>query len=62
MFNKDKNTLRLTKRQTCDLECLLNGTFAPLTGFLDQKDYNAVCKDRDVKGLYRKADSTSFRC
>lgn len=34
----------LTRRQLCDLECLLNGAFAPLTGFLDQDDYHAVCE------------------
>ena len=40
----EKNILRLTKRQLCDLECLLNGTFAPLTGFLNRDDYDSVCK------------------
>ena len=37
--------LNLTKRQLCDLECLLNGAFAPLTGFLNQDDYQAVCQN-----------------
>lgn len=32
----------LTPRQLCDLELLLNGGFAPLTGFLTQKDYESV--------------------
>lgn len=32
----------LTPRQLCDLELLLNGGFYPLTGFLDQKDYEGV--------------------
>lgn len=55
MFNKNKNiisgdllkkrVLRLTKRQLCDLECILNGTFAPLTGFLNRDDYHSVCKN-----------------
>ncbi|MDP3559644.1 MAG: bifunctional sulfate adenylyltransferase/adenylylsulfate kinase [Legionellaceae bacterium] len=55
MFNKNKNLLsgdllkkhilRLTKRQLCDLECILNGTFAPLTGFLNREDYYSVCKN-----------------
>ncbi len=40
----EKSVLRLTKRQLCDLECLLNGAFAPLTGFLDREDYLSVCK------------------
>lgn len=29
----------LTRRQLCDLECLLNNTFAPLTGFMTKADY-----------------------
>jgi len=36
----------LTPRQLCDLELLLNGGFAPLTGFLNQNDY-----DRVVNGM-----------
>lgn len=32
----------LSARQTCDLELILNGGFSPLTGFLDEKDYNSV--------------------
>lgn len=32
----------LNPRQLCDLELLINGTFSPLTGFLDQRDYEAV--------------------
>ncbi|HBG99958.1 MAG TPA: adenylyltransferase [Rhodobacteraceae bacterium] len=32
----------LTPRQMCDLELLMNGGFAPLTGFLGQADYEAV--------------------
>ncbi|NJM34111.1 MAG: bifunctional sulfate adenylyltransferase/adenylylsulfate kinase [Rhodomicrobium sp.] len=32
----------LTARQLCDLELLMNGGFAPLTGFLDQDDYERV--------------------
>lgn len=35
-------SLTLTPRQLCDLELLLNGGFAPLTGFMGQADYNAV--------------------
>lgn len=35
----------LSKRQLCDLECLLNGAFAPLTGFLEQADYTSVCEN-----------------
>jgi sulfate adenylyltransferase len=34
--------LTLTERQLCDLELLLNGGFAPLSGFLNQIDYESV--------------------
>ncbi|EGV62708.1 Sulfate adenylyltransferase [Yamadazyma tenuis] len=32
----------LTDRQLCDLELILNGGFSPLTGFLNEDDYNSV--------------------
>lgn len=35
-------SLTLTKRQLCDLELILNEGFAPLNGFMSQKDYNNV--------------------
>ena len=35
----------LTNRQLCDLELILNGGFAPLTGFLNEKDYLSVIHD-----------------
>lgn len=34
--------LALSDRQLCDLELLLNGGFAPLTGFLGEDDYGTV--------------------
>ncbi len=33
----------LTNRQLCDLELLINGGFSPLQGFMNKKDYEAVC-------------------
>lgn len=35
----------LSHRQICDLELLLNGAFSPLTGFLNQSDYNSVVEN-----------------
>ncbi|WP_223790010.1 bifunctional sulfate adenylyltransferase/adenylylsulfate kinase [Marinicella meishanensis] len=35
----------LKPRQVCDIELLLNGAFSPLTGFMQQADYQAVLKD-----------------
>jgi sulfate adenylyltransferase len=35
----------LNERQLCDLEMLLEGSFSPLAGFLNQADYNSVLKD-----------------
>ncbi|MDF1646826.1 MAG: bifunctional sulfate adenylyltransferase/adenylylsulfate kinase [Legionellaceae bacterium] len=39
----------LTKRQLCDVECLLNDAFWPLTGFLDEADYRSVCENMRLK-------------
>jgi sulfate adenylyltransferase len=33
----------LTARQICDLELLMSGGFSPLTGFMNQGDYEGVC-------------------
>ena len=35
----------LTPRQLCDLELLMNGGFSPLRGFLNQADYEGVCRE-----------------
>lgn len=34
----------LTPRQSCDLECILMGAFAPLQGFMTEEHYQSVCK------------------
>ncbi|KAM0789470.1 Sulfate adenylyltransferase [Microbotryomycetes sp. NB124-2] len=36
--------VRLSERQLCDLELIMNGGFSPLEGFLDQRDYESVVK------------------
>ena len=41
--SKDWPSWDLTPRQLCDLELLANGGFSPLTGFLNQADYESVC-------------------
>ena len=35
-------SINLSLRQLCDIELLLNGAFYPLTGFMNQNDYNSV--------------------
>lgn len=37
--------LTITRRQLCDLELILNGAFAPLSGFLSKADYESVLQD-----------------
>lgn len=37
--------LTLTKRQTCDIELIMNDGFSPLKGFLGQDDYDNVVKN-----------------
>ncbi|KAH3672325.1 hypothetical protein WICMUC_004296 [Wickerhamomyces mucosus] len=42
----------LNARQLCDLELILNGGFSPLTGFLNQNDYESVVNEiRLANGL-----------
>lgn len=43
--SKTYTELTLTERQLCDLELILNGGFSPLTGFLNEDDYNSVVND-----------------
>merc|ERR1712050_807037 len=34
-------TITLNERQACDVFCLINGAFSPLSGFMDETAYNA---------------------
>ncbi len=43
-------SLTLSQRQLCDLELLMNGAFTPLTGFMGQKDYDAVINSLSLAG------------
>jgi sulfate adenylyltransferase len=47
-------SIALTQRQLCDIEMLLNGAFNPLTGFMNQADYEGVVKEM------RMANGTLF--
>lgn len=51
---KEASTLKnliLTERQLCDLELILTGGFSPLTGFLNQDDYNSVVSDMRLSSV-----------
>lgn len=46
--SRDWPSWSLTRRQTCDLELLLNGSFSPLRGFLGRADYESVCSSMRI--------------
>ncbi|CAI5757147.1 unnamed protein product [Candida verbasci] len=52
LLNKiaDLPKLKLTERQLCDLELILNGGFSPLDGFLNEDDYNSVVEEMRLTG------------
>merc|ERR1719163_1467834 len=37
-------TIELNERQACDVFCLIHGAFSPLTGFMDEIQYDSVVK------------------
>jgi len=44
------DSITLTQRQFCDLELLLNGALSPLTGFMNQAEYDSVMTDMRLPG------------
>ena len=44
----DKKTWTLTERQLCDCEMILNGSFYPLNGFMNEVDYNQVLENMRI--------------
>ena len=47
---QDRISWNLTARQICDVELILNGGFAPLTGFLTRNDYESVLDNMRLNG------------
>eukprot|EP00933_Yihiella_yeosuensis_P043618 TRINITY_DN384_c0_g2_i1.p1 TRINITY_DN384_c0_g2~~TRINITY_DN384_c0_g2_i1.p1 ORF type:complete len:433 (+),score=123.58 TRINITY_DN384_c0_g2_i1:72-1370(+) len=45
MASQAVRTIELNERQACDVFCLVNGAFSPLTGFMKEDEYKAVVKD-----------------
>jgi len=50
MAGSATKTLELNERQACDVFCLLNGGFSPLTGFMKEDEYDSVVKDMRLPG------------
>ncbi len=40
----------LTRRQICDLECIVNGAFSPLEGYMSRADYESVLENSTLEG------------
>ena len=41
--------ITLSDRQLCDIELILDGSFKPLSGFLNQEDYTSVTNSMRLK-------------
>jgi len=50
MESRDWPSIDLAPRHLCDLELLLNGGFSPLTGFMNQDDYDGVVSGMRLTG------------
>jgi sulfate adenylyltransferase len=42
--------LVINDRQSCDVECLMNGAFSPLDGFMNRDTYNGVVSNMRLPG------------
>ncbi len=43
------STIVLDEKTLCDLECIIDGYFAPLTSFMNQEDWENVCQNLHLK-------------
>jgi len=43
--SKSMLAIELSAREACDLEMIATGAFSPLEGFMDEADFQRVCKD-----------------
>lgn len=48
--SRDWPSFDLNPQQICDLELLLNGGFSPLSGYMGQIDFDAVCRNMRLQG------------
>ena len=45
VYNGSEPAVVLTERQQCDMEMIAVGAMSPLTGFVNQADYDSICKN-----------------
>jgi sulfate adenylyltransferase len=43
------HSVELNERQLCDVESISNGSFSPLTGFMNEEEYDSVVSDMRLK-------------
>ena len=52
LISKATYEFECSERNACDVELLMVGSFSPLEGFMDEKNYKSVIKNnRDISGL-----------